>query len=104
MTSRNYLGFALILLIAACHGACASFNRSPLPKDFVQNGDCVANQILAGVTGVAQVEAACLPGQLQSVADLVDYLLRGDFGKAHPDKVAAMQEMRVQAARLGETW
>jgi hypothetical protein len=74
--------------------------QSAIPADLVKDGDCVASQILAGVTDVSQIEAACLPGQLASVADLIDYLLRGQFGKEHPTLVPAMQGMKLDAARL----
>ena len=89
--------FAVAILFSP---GCKSFGNSPIPADLVKDGDCVAGQILAGVTDVAQVEAACLPGQLQSVADLIDYLLRGQFGKEHPALVPAMRSMKLDAARL----
>lgn len=87
----------LILTVAFVVAGCSSFMASPVPSDLQKDGDCVAAQLLAGVTDPVAIETACLPGQLQSVADLIDYLLRGNFGKAHPELVPAMQKAAAEA-------
>lgn len=78
-----------IVCLLALSG-CSAFNRSVLPADFAKNGECVAGQILAGDTEIADIEAACFPGQLQSAIDAVELLLAGQFGELHPHFAATI--------------
>lgn len=106
---RSFLGAArvaivstvVVAVVAAVVAGCAAFNKSVLPADFEKNGECVANQLVSGQTSVVAIEIACLPGQLQSVEDLVSYLVTQLGSKvANPAAVLSSMGAPETKARL----
>jgi len=91
----------LVFLCAAC--ACSVIKADTnLQPDLHSDVNCVAVQVLAGNLSPISVEAACLPGQLTTVVDLLEALVTSDFGAKHPEVVAPVLG-NVAAARAAGT-
>jgi hypothetical protein len=72
-----------------------------LPNDLADNYTCVQQGVVAHLSAL-QIEAQCLPGQLQTVLDIVGSLLgSAQWRAAHPDLVPVAEGVQVEArARL----
>jgi hypothetical protein len=68
---RRALGF---LAIAAALAGCAAFWASAIPGDLQKNEECVASQIEGGDLDPVTIEAACLPGQLATIVQIIETL------------------------------
>lgn len=77
--------------VLGTQGGCQQIAQSPLPNDLTQDFTCVEGDIAKGVTSFTQIESDCLPGQVSTLADILDLLLGGSFGAAHPDAKKALQ-------------
>lgn len=98
--SARLVSNALMAALASCAvSGCAALKSSVLPADFAQDSVCIASQILAGDVSAVSIEAACLPGQLTTVVDAIEFLLTTSFGAAHPTVVAPLtQDIAAQRA------
>jgi hypothetical protein len=85
--------FALLLVGCALPAA--------LPGDLVADYNCVQKGMAAHLSAL-QIEAQCLPGQLQTVLDIVSSLLGStQWRTEHPDLVPVAEGVQVEArARL----
>jgi hypothetical protein len=96
---KTGLVFALGLALCGCAAVKADTNLTP---DLQNDANCVAGQVLAGNLNPISVEAACLPGQLTTVVDLLEALVTSGFGAKHPEVVAPVLA-QVSAARAAGT-
>lgn len=81
----------LALLLAGC------VLPAKLPSDLEANYNCVQHGMAAHLTAL-QIEAQCLPGQLQTVLDIVGSLLgSAQWRAAHPDLVPVAEGVQVEA-------
>jgi hypothetical protein len=74
-----------------------------LPSDLVADFQCVQEGIATNMSAVA-IEAKCLPGQLQTVLDIVENLLASkQWRAAHPEQITAAEGVRAEArSKLAE--
>jgi hypothetical protein len=84
-------------------GCAAVKADTNLTTDLQADANCVAAQLLAGDTNPVGVEAACLPGQLTTVVDLLEALVTSSFGVKHPEVDAKTVLANVQAERAAGT-
>lgn len=89
------LAFACALLVLP---GCGLLKSSAVPTDLENDFACVVGEINRGITSVDQIEQACLPGQAQTVIDIIDALLgSAEFARKHADQVPALHRDVVRA-------
>jgi hypothetical protein len=71
-----------------------------VPTDLANDYACVEGDLSRGITSFAQIEADCSPGQIQTVVDLVDWILaKPERAQKYATLVPALRS-EVRAARL----
>ena len=90
------------VLAALCLPGCAAFQSSKLPSDLEAAGECVAADLIKGVTSPVQVMKDCSLAEEQTAVDAIAFLLdSAQFAKANPGVVATMKPV-VAAHRAGK--
>jgi len=100
---HGFVRIELVALVAFAATAaalgCGLFGSgSKLPADLAADYNCVVGDIDRGVTGFVQIEADCLPGQAQTVIDIIESLLGSpQFAKEHVAQFQVLQGSLIQA-------
>lgn len=100
--THSPLALALVAfagLLFACLAACSSFWASAVPADIQKNEECVAGQIEIGNLDPVAIEGVCLPGQLATVVDTIDYLFTSPAFSAKHAAVKPTLDANVKMAR-----
>jgi hypothetical protein len=84
------LGVVISVSTISCGGIIPNSN---VPAEIVADYNCIQTEWSQGVKDVAVIEAACLPGQLQTVIDIITtFLSSPSWVKANPTLVAIAQQ------------
>jgi hypothetical protein len=86
----------LVVLALGCAGllGCVPLN-SAVPSDLGQAYACVQEGLIAKLNAL-QIEAKCLPGQLQTVLDIVEmYLTSPQWRADHPGLIPVAESVKI---------
>lgn len=93
---------ALLVLVLALGSmrALTACKDTALPSDLVTDYQCVQDGISAKLSAL-QIEAKCLPGQLQTALNIIEgLLLSPQWRAANPDKIEIAEGVRSEALSL----